>query len=239
MANPVKGISFHDQIPGDKEILVPDAGLLKRCREGERSSVAKLVAYQGSGKSLHCVRVGFWDKPSGVDPAEYVSRFSGVTKLHKGVAGYCFDVGFASATLAEMASQRNLFFDGISAPHFMPCSSEEGFAVFLFQTLSSTLLHSALEAKLMNGLEELGRVLFFQLDKVDGFPRYAGDTAIALLAYQLTIDREIPKKFYTDGVRELVELDVPTHVECLSCSGYHLGDFDCKDQFAYMRRWNC
>ncbi|KAJ9070779.1 hypothetical protein DSO57_1004029 [Entomophthora muscae] len=144
-------LSFRDREPGDKGDTIPDATLLAGCKKGAKPSLNALKAYYASNQMLYCVRVGFWDKPSGVDPIEYARYFSGVAKITRKVAEHCFDVGFISNEMADAAVEQSLFYLGVKVPHFRPCSKGENVRVVLFHSLQP--LYSTLISNLSSCLD--------------------------------------------------------------------------------------
>ncbi|KAJ9051885.1 hypothetical protein DSO57_1039554 [Entomophthora muscae] len=133
------GLWFLDRDPGDKGYIIPDASLIAKVKRGNQYYMEMLEEYYGSSRMLYCVRVGFWDKPSGVDPMEYIESLSGVTKVGRAVAKHCFDVGFVSAKKADDAIEKRLFFKGAMVPHFRACSSNEIFSIIHFASLPTSL----------------------------------------------------------------------------------------------------
>ncbi|KAJ9060767.1 hypothetical protein DSO57_1027329 [Entomophthora muscae] len=100
----------------DKGYNITNTSLLKNIKERDFNSLRSFLSYFGQSQMLYCVRVGFWNKPSGVNPVEYVKLVSGVTKIQRKVAEHCFDVGFVSEKEADFAIKKGLFFKGGGGP---------------------------------------------------------------------------------------------------------------------------
>ncbi|KAJ9060765.1 hypothetical protein DSO57_1027327 [Entomophthora muscae] len=89
MSSTCLGLTFRDREPGDECDIIPDAKLLASCKKGDLNSLQALETYYGPNQILFAVRVGFWDKPSGVDPIEYARCFSGVAKIKRNISKCC------------------------------------------------------------------------------------------------------------------------------------------------------